>query len=188
MLQAIRDRLTGIIAIFVFGLLAVPFMFWGIDSYTSSMPQDAVASVGDDEILSLDFQSGFAQHRARLRQQMGDSYNDVEAGRPEARREYLESMIDEILLRQYATKAGLAVSNQGIAQLIRSTPAFQIEGQFNPDAYRQALTGAGETVGSFERRLRDDVQTRLVPMALRSEEHTSELQSRGHLVCRLLLE
>src|SRR5690625_6506172 len=28
----------------------------------------------------------------------------------------------------------------------------------------------------------------LVAAALRSEEHTSELQSRGHLVCRLLLE
>src|SRR5437660_7003440 len=26
------------------------------------------------------------------------------------------------------------------------------------------------------------------PAAARSEEHTSELQSRGHLVCRLLLE
>src|SRR5439155_10620620 len=26
------------------------------------------------------------------------------------------------------------------------------------------------------------------PRSLRSEEHTSELQSRGHLVCRLLLE
>src|SRR5690625_6434372 len=26
------------------------------------------------------------------------------------------------------------------------------------------------------------------PQASRSEEHTSELQSRGHLVCRLLLE
>src|SRR5690625_6525449 len=26
------------------------------------------------------------------------------------------------------------------------------------------------------------------PAAFRSEEHTSELQSRGHLVCRLLLE
>src|SRR5439155_8104342 len=26
------------------------------------------------------------------------------------------------------------------------------------------------------------------PFAARSEEHTSELQSRGHLVCRLLLE
>src|SRR5439155_5663268 len=29
---------------------------------------------------------------------------------------------------------------------------------------------------------------KLVHPALRSEEHTSELQSRGHLVCRLLLE
>src|SRR5690625_1236822 len=28
----------------------------------------------------------------------------------------------------------------------------------------------------------------LIDVALRSEEHTSELQSRGHLVCRLLLE
>src|SRR5437870_10154291 len=26
------------------------------------------------------------------------------------------------------------------------------------------------------------------PRSMRSEEHTSELQSRGHLVCRLLLE
>src|SRR5690625_5538435 len=30
--------------------------------------------------------------------------------------------------------------------------------------------------------------TRKVSLTLRSEEHTSELQSRGHLVCRLLLE
>src|SRR5690625_5648529 len=28
----------------------------------------------------------------------------------------------------------------------------------------------------------------VIPTAKRSEEHTSELQSRGHLVCRLLLE
>src|SRR5690625_6348690 len=31
-------------------------------------------------------------------------------------------------------------------------------------------------------------QTRKERIAMRSEEHTSELQSRGHLVCRLLLE
>src|SRR5690625_5516459 len=31
-------------------------------------------------------------------------------------------------------------------------------------------------------------QNQLIWMSLRSEEHTSELQSRGHLVCRLLLE
>src|SRR5437870_6915238 len=31
-------------------------------------------------------------------------------------------------------------------------------------------------------------QLHRIAMAERSEEHTSELQSRGHLVCRLLLE
>src|SRR5579884_4539167 len=31
-------------------------------------------------------------------------------------------------------------------------------------------------------------QMRACPAEQRSEEHTSELQSRGHLVCRLLLE
>src|SRR2546422_1287794 len=34
----------------------------------------------------------------------------------------------------------------------------------------------------------DLVQRRVEPNAMRSEEHTSELQSRLHLVCRLLLE
>src|SRR2546422_1995551 len=34
--------------------------------------------------------------------------------------------------------------------------------------------------------IRDDIHA--FPEALRSEEHTSELQSRLHLVCRLLLE
>src|SRR5690625_7049537 len=34
----------------------------------------------------------------------------------------------------------------------------------------------------------DHRQQRLVGGTSRSEEHTSELQSRGHLVCRLLLE
>src|SRR5690625_6570509 len=33
-----------------------------------------------------------------------------------------------------------------------------------------------------------DVRSAFAQVAVRSEEHTSELQSRGHLVCRLLLE
>src|SRR5437870_10382953 len=41
-----------------------------------------------------------------------------------------------------------------------------------------------------ERRVREHLLDRAIDLdrAGRSEEHTSELQSRGHLVCRLLLE
>src|SRR5207253_8413295 len=38
------------------------------------------------------------------------------------------------------------------------------------------------------RRLAPRKSTSLITAHRRSEEHTSELQSRGHLVCRLLLE
>src|SRR5437870_11275564 len=42
------------------------------------------------------------------------------------------------------------------------------------------------TIRAWGRLARDEVDGALDD--LRSEEHTSELQSRGHLVCRLLLE
>src|SRR5690625_6290086 len=44
--------------------------------------------------------------------------------------------------------------------------------------------------GPFPTELTDEIgdQIREIGREYRSEEHTSELQSRGHLVCRLLLE
>src|SRR5690625_6417898 len=41
---------------------------------------------------------------------------------------------------------------------------------------------------SIVRLLREGTQRRDLGGRVRSEEHTSELQSRGHVVCRLLLE
>src|SRR5690625_6027901 len=47
----------------------------------------------------------------------------------------------------------------------------------------------GGVLGSLEQEnVQGEVQQKLDLIANRSEEHTSELQSRGHLVCRLLLE
>src|SRR5437870_11001010 len=42
--------------------------------------------------------------------------------------------------------------------------------------------------GAFERKAWHEYREAVLAPLLRSEEHTSELQSRGHLVCRLLLE
>src|SRR6266702_5781981 len=50
---------------------------------------------------------------------------------------------------------------------------------FPPACLRSALTC---------RRLNSALGNTSQPPTTRSEEHTSELQSRGHLVCRLLLE
>ena len=80
MLQAIRDRVTGIVAIFILGLLAIPFVFFGLDSYIQSVPQDAVAQVGDSEITVSEFQSEFSRYRAQLRQQQGEAFRLTNLG------------------------------------------------------------------------------------------------------------
>src|SRR5690625_3082547 len=56
------------------------------------------------------------------------------------------------------------------------TPFFEVDGlQANCIPYNDCTRG--ETISICE-----------MPRSHRSEEHTSELQSRGHIVCRLLLE
>src|SRR5690625_6602582 len=72
--------------------------------------------------------------------------------------------------------------------LFRSVPeAGSVPGDFGGPAQH----GRGSSLGRFAQAHGDGVATgSLHPSDLgddRSEEHTSELQSRGHLVCRLLL-
>src|SRR5439155_20739318 len=60
------------------------------------------------------------------------------------------------------------------------------------DAPREAVTEPPHLAGGRGRLVAGRAGSRLserrCPVFSRSEEHTSELQSRGHLVCRLLLE
>src|SRR5690625_6453857 len=56
-----------------------------------------------------------------------------------------------------------------------------------PLSAQQTALAEGEVDMCFVRLPLEAEDLHLVPL-WRSEEHTSELQSRGHLVCRLLLE
>src|SRR5690625_6976659 len=55
--------------------------------------------------------------------------------------------------------------------------------------YWSKTAGQVMTFNNFTRKYDFDFHhNRMLDTWIRSEEHTSELQSRGHLVCRLLLE
>src|SRR2546422_3927354 len=58
------------------------------------------------------------------------------------------------------------------------------------DAYWKMVSDFSEQSGSFRfEYMSNELQFQyVIPRLKRSEEHTSELQSRLHLVCRLLLE
>src|SRR3989449_3121421 len=73
------------------------------------------------------------------------------------------TLIDIMLLGHWIEMRSVLGASRALDQLVRLLPA---------EAHR----------------LRADGSIEEVPLDARSEEHTSELQSRLHLVCRLLLE
>jgi len=168
MLQAIRDRVTGVVAFFILGLLAVPFLFFGLESYVRGVPQDAVAQVGDAEISMSEFQTEFARYRAQLRIQQGENYNELATNQPQVRREFLDSMIDQRLLEQHARSMGLNVSPGTLLEVIQGIEAFQVDGVFSPGMYQQRLQMNGQSPAQFERELMADLLLRELPAAVSS--------------------
>src|SRR5687768_17998026 len=71
------------------------------------------------------------------------------------------------------------------------TTLFRSANVYEPRAFGEALVCLGLALAGGWRSpsvARSDAARRFDALAGRSEEHTSELQSRLHLVCRLLLE
>src|SRR5690625_6101481 len=66
-------------------------------------------------------------------------------------------------------------------KILRRTTRYKVHDESNS-------CGVGDRVRLMETRPLSATKRWRVVEILRSEEHTSELQSRGHIVCRLLLE
>src|SRR5210317_1818193 len=130
-LQSIRDRLHGIIAIFIFAILIIPFAFVGVSSYFTSGSANAVAMVNDQEITANEFNQAFQNYRRRLQAQMGASFDPELFDQAIVRRQFLDQMINEELLAQVSVDAGLAVTDERLALEIRNLPVFEVDGEFN---------------------------------------------------------
>jgi peptidyl-prolyl cis-trans isomerase D len=93
-LQKFRDRLTGIMAIFILGLLAVPFALVGVNSYFAPDTDNNVAIVNDEGITLSEFNTSFQNYRERMRSLMGQSFDAAQFDGPVIRRQHLETMIE----------------------------------------------------------------------------------------------
>ncbi|NNJ64616.1 MAG: hypothetical protein HKP16_03550, partial [Xanthomonadales bacterium] len=153
-LQSIRDRLHGIIAIFIFAILIIPFAFVGVNSYFTSDAQNAVALVNEQEITVDQFNRSFQNYRRRMQAQLGTSFDPEMFDQLVVRRQFLDQMINEELMSQVSVESGLAVSNDRLAQEIRGLAGFEVDGEFNVDVYQQRLASMGMTPQQFENDMR----------------------------------
>jgi len=145
MLQTIRDRASGWIAYIIVGLLVFTFALWGIQTYFSHPESRDIAKVGNSGISPQAFQQAFQQQRQRFPQLDATFLKST----------VLQGLINEQLLQQVANEQALRIGDQQLSQAIRSIPAFQQDGAFNPDRYKQVLRSQGYlSEGAFEENFR----------------------------------
>lgn len=156
MFDAVRNN-KRIVQIFL-GLIALPFAFWGVDSYVrSSGAGSDLASVGDTKITIQQFEQALRDRQDQMRQSMGDSFKPELMNSPEIRLGVLNSLIDQRLLLLEAGKNRLVTSDDALRDFLSSVPSLQEDGKFSMSRYENVLRAQGMSQPQFEARVRQDL-------------------------------
>ncbi len=152
MLQTIRDKFTGWIAIVFIGLLALTLVISFGNMEQTPLQDNVVITVNDKEITLFEFQEEFSNKLAEFQDLLGDEVPEVleqtikeSAG---------EDLIIRVLLLDYLSNNGYRVSPEYVAELIRTNESFQLGGVFIRENYEAILASQGVSVDQFENDLR----------------------------------
>ncbi|HEX7046835.1 MAG TPA: SurA N-terminal domain-containing protein [Gammaproteobacteria bacterium] len=157
MLQSIRENIKGVGAWIIVLFLCVPFAFWGISQYFDTNASTSAATVNGEEISDFALEQAYQQRYRQLLQAFGDQLPADLINEQALRSEQLNQLIMEELLRQKMRDAGYRASDEQLRERILSVPAFQENGKFSPELYRQTLSAAGRSPTTFEALLRRDL-------------------------------
>ena len=157
MLQSIRDSLTGWITWFIVGLIVIPFAFFGLEAFNTGGGDPVILKVGSQEIRQSQFQAAHQQRYQQLQQMMGERFRADLFDQKLFREAVLNDLKQESLLRQYSHDAGYRATDATLVNYLGTIPAFQVDGKFDVESYKAALSRVGRTPEVFESELRDSL-------------------------------
>ena len=185
MLQALRDKTSGWIAIVIVAILAVPFAFFGMEQYLFQSGANYAAKVEappkwwrsapswwpasmvwqSEEVSPEEFRNAFEQARQQRREMEGEQFDARAFESAQNKREVLEGLIDQAVLRLAATRSGIAVGDRQVIEMIQEIPAFQVDGRFDAQRYQMALRSQNppQTPASFQELVREGLQQGVIP-------------------------
>ncbi|MGI8560798.1 MAG: peptidyl-prolyl cis-trans isomerase [Luteimonas sp.] len=189
MLQALRDKTSGWIAVVIVAILAIPFAFFGMEQYLFQNSASYAARVeappawwrsapdvwpirklfwSVEEIEANEFRNEFERARQQQRQAEGDQFDALAFEAMENKRRVLERLVDQAAMRLYAATAGIAVGDGQVRREIEAIPGFQVEGRFDPQRYQLALQSQvpARTPQQFQELVREGLQQSLLPTQL----------------------
>lgn len=177
MLQSIRDKATGWIAYVIIGLISVPFMFFGVQSYLSAGGKTIVAKVNGEEIGLEVFQQALQRQQVQIREMFGGSLPEGLVDGEEIKRSVLDRLISSKLMMQYASDNNYNVSDSAVAEMISQISVFQQDGKFSPEKYEMVLKQQRINRSAFEQQIRDEAVLKQFPAAVSLTEGVTSTEN-----------
>lgn len=162
MLQAIRNNSQGVFVWIVVGLIVVSFALFGLGSYLSGASKIVAASVNGVEISNTELTRAFQNYQERLRNMLGKQYQPEMFASTRVKKEVLQGLITQELMNQMLQEQGFAASPAQVLAKIKSYKAFQDNGKFSPQRYKEVLIAQRMNGEIFENDLSRDISSRLL--------------------------
>jgi peptidyl-prolyl cis-trans isomerase D len=154
MLDLMRKNAGSWVVKALLGAIVVVFVFWGVGSWTSHQ-EGVVATVDGEAISRQDYTNEYNRLMDQVRQNFGAGITDEMLKSLQLETQALNQLIDRLLLKQAAARLDLRVADEELVSSIRSIPAFQSGGVFDPRRYQQMLPLNRLTPEAFEVMQRD---------------------------------
>ena len=149
MLQSMREGVKSPWVLVIIGLIVLLFVLTGAESLTFGGAQSGAAKVNDREISFNELQFAIEQQRRQLTEIYGDQLDPSLLDDDLLRPGVLNNLVDRALLEDYAVSLGIAASPEAIRRSIISNPAFEVDGSFSADYYRDILRSNGLTTDQY---------------------------------------
>ncbi|MDD2725551.1 MAG: SurA N-terminal domain-containing protein [Methylovulum sp.] len=147
MLTTIREKSQGAFAWGILILIGVPFALWGINNYMDNGKEPPVASVGDKDFYQRDVNKAYEQYSQSMRG-LGVDEQTLKA-------QALQKLIKDEVLLQYVQTRGLAATDDGVREFIKSLEYFQTDGRFDDTKYKSLLATQQMSSNEFVGRVKN---------------------------------
>ena len=146
MLEMLRRGATKLMVFVLFAILILSFAIWGIGDVVRTGGQGPIAEVGSTSISPQEFTAALQHRRQLLTRQFGQPLTPEQSRAFGIDTAVLSELINGAAISNHAKNLGLRLSDQAIAELIRSDPAFQgPEQTFSRPLFDERIRQAGFT-------------------------------------------
>ena len=156
MLQDIRNSTQGPVFKVIVGLIVLSFALFGVESILLGGSDDSVALVNGDKIRAVEVQQAANRQKQQIASMLGEDFDPSLIDDAQLSARALEGLVGNKLQQQWAESLGLTASDVQLGAQVAAIPAFQIDGKFSAELYKQSLAAAGFTPLTFREALRVD--------------------------------